>query len=445
MPKDYTPKTDIVSKLGKTNAMEALLAMNAGGDFNSSTGEVDPFIAKSLVNANIEEPASVPFKSKNIKYAKPEKSFGDKALGIYENFGLPALAVAETILSEGRSPGTTALNQQKILAGKRAQTAKSEKDKREAERNAEAIARKIAREEKLFGFQKSKFDFDKKKYESEQSKDSLKTERENLLRERTKEVSENIGKSDTTEGKKQITLDALAELAESPKDLMNYLKRLDPEDSQLAQLAKVFSATQNKITARETAPKRMSSKQLETVSDIDSSLDQLSQIKSLFKPAFVGPWMGRVSGLMDKVGILEPDEAVFRSAFQEFKNVLIKVRSGGAVTPQEAERLEAEVSNFNVTPEVYQARLARVYKTIISKRNRYIGTLGNSNIIIEGQEKYSPLTTKELKEITNIAKGVSSDNSQAPQLPQIKDDAGYNSLPSGSEFIDPQGNKRRKP
>ena len=133
---------------------------------------------------------------------------------------------------------------------------------------------------------------------------------------------------------------------------------------------------------------KLSPKEREGLIGARQAVEKLNVVRDMFKPEFVGPLKGRVSNVKDMLGVLGPSEAVFRSQFQEFKNELIKARSGGAVTPQEADRLEKEISNFNVSPDVYLARLERAINSIKRSSNVQLRSLTDQGFNTQGFQPF---------------------------------------------------------
>lgn len=104
----------------------------------------------------------------------PESFENSKALKAYQNVGLPVLAIAEAIATQGRSPGTAALKQQEILYGaqEQAKNRKAEFEKQQREATQAALTQKVQ--------EKTLAELDRKSIDDAETKARQKAYREKL-------------------------------------------------------------------------------------------------------------------------------------------------------------------------------------------------------------------------------------------------------------------------
>lgn len=114
-------------------------------------------------------------------------------------------------------------------------------------------------------------------------------------------------------------------------------------------------------------------KELEQVKAIQSFEDQAGAIAAGFKPGAVGPLEGRIPNLFSG-----RDTAAFRADVQGMFNELGKLRSGGAITPQEYERLAAELPAVTDTEQVFQGKMQRFLTSLARKRQSLLAPVDRS-------------------------------------------------------------------
>lgn len=86
-------------------------------------------------------------------------------------------------------------------------------------------------------------------------------------------------------------------------------------------------------------------------------LNQLGSVRSGFNRSYVGPGHGVVGKLSQATGRMSKDESRFRSGLAGIRNQILKMRSGGAVTPQEGQRLLDEMPTLDDPPDAFQSKL----------------------------------------------------------------------------------------
>jgi len=87
-------------------------------------------------------------------------------------------------------------------------------------------------------------------------------------------------------------------------------------------------------------------------------LKQLGDVRSGFRPEYVGPGIGLARGLARKGGMIRGrQEGAFRASLAGIRNQILKMRSGGAVTPGEAQRLLDELPTENDEATNFMSKL----------------------------------------------------------------------------------------
>jgi len=198
-----------------------------------------------------------------------------------------------------------------------------------------------------------------------------------------------------------------------------------------ADAASAATTAQNAYTQRTYAMKQP---QIDAVTAFDNGLVQLETVSNLMDKKFVGQIDGRVGSVKQKFGMLGDQEAMFRSAIATFENELLKLRSGAAVTESEYERFRKEVANTNVPVDQFVATLKANVTALKNKKSVYLTNLKKAGVDIAGFENdLTPVNTNP----------GSADASSV--IPKVTGASDYNSIPSGSQYYDPNGNLRTKP
>lgn len=146
------------------------------------------------------------------------------------------------------------------------------------------------------------------------------------------------------------------------------------------------------------------------------------------------PGMGLISGSEKVPNVLRTQEANdVRSAIQGATNDLLNMYSGLAVTLPESERRDLEqMRGGNYTVEDFKNAWPRVVKRL----NTVVGNM-KASVPPKALEEYQ------------ARPGAMNMNPITPafdkELPKVSNDADFNKLPSGAEFIAPDGSKRKKP
>jgi len=120
----------------------------------------------------------------------------------------------------------------------------------------------------------------------------------------------------------------------------------------------------------------------------------------------------------------DPAGIATRAAIADLGSLVIHDRSGAAVTAAEFPRLQPFIPSAKDDPETVKKKLTNfvnVYRTLVNEQADFYEASGYQ------------VPRSALK------------SSAGGQIPQIKSDDEYAKLPSGAEFIDPNGVRRRKP
>lgn len=93
-----------------------------------------------------------------------------------------------------------------------------------------------------------------------------------------------------------------------------------------------------------------------------------------YNPEYVGPVAGRAGPVEQNLGIDATDQrGKFFAGVAAIRNSVLKARSGGAVTPQEADRVNRELPDQNTAPVEFEARMSRainLYNSIMAEKKR---------------------------------------------------------------------------
>jgi hypothetical protein len=113
----------------------------------------------------------------------------------------------------------------------------------------------------------------------------------------------------------------------------------------------------------------MSGPDKEAITELSAGLDMLDKIEASAPvlDKMIGPIQGRVTGAKQSMGQTSGEEEKALARVQSYFNQLAKLRSGGAVTPQEEERLKKELMDKTLSPEQFKARISIQRETLREK------------------------------------------------------------------------------
>ncbi len=139
---------------------------------------------------------------------------------------------------------------------------------------------------------------------------------------------------------------------------------------------------------------------------------------------------------------LSPEGKDVRTSLAGLRNIILKDRSGAAVSNQEFDRLKEEIGGgLWSTDADLRSKLKRMGEIVAQHAKNIDATFdGDPDVPREAFEQYRKAggTTGASLSLGGRAAA------PAAGLPQVKDQAGYDALESGAEYLDPKGVKRKK-
>jgi hypothetical protein len=196
-------------------------------------------------------------------------------------------------------------------------------------------------------------------------------------------------------------------------------------------------------TAKTNAPRRMDKGELESLRTKRSIYDDLTSAQAKFKPEYAKAYFGKLV----KISFLKQNVPGFSDFISDLERGVGKYRKdqfGASQTEGEASNLKDAINkDLDVDPKVF-----------ITQMNNFVQSLERD--YSDEVEVYKSDNVK-VPDIFNGIRTTKTVNPNRPNPPpvntpvessgikQIKTDADYDNLPSGTEFIDPTGKRRRKP
>lgn len=199
---------------------------------------------------------------------------------------------------------------------------------------------------------------------------------------------------------------------------------------------------------------------IDAVSNVQSINTQMGNILGQLDNGslVLGPLENRKNAALNAAGSSNPQSvnyASFMSSLEKIRNDSLRLNKGPQ-TEGDANRAWNELlANVN-DPKVVKQRLgeiqamnnkaAQVRLGMINSRrkNQNIGPL-NIDDILGGSPPASQPTPQPQSGGSPSTPAQQAPSAQTPAVPQIQNDDDFNKLPSGAQFIDPQGMHRRKP
>lgn len=176
--------------------------------------------------------------------------------------------------------------------------------------------------------------------------------------------------------RRQAAGDAAAARAEAKQEKASqldqfvapYIAGLQDRSVTAEQISSLPPALKGKVlaAAQEAGIRPLRKKQLEDLAGIEQLDSQAQAIAEQFTGAGVGPIDARLPTFRAKT-------AAFEATAQGLFNEIAKLRSGGAVTPQEYERLRAELPTLTDREPVFKAKLERLRGLLATKKKAIIG------------------------------------------------------------------------
>jgi hypothetical protein len=317
----------------------------------------------------------------------------DRMFEAYRRYLIPLMAVGEAIASQGRSPGTTALTAEKMFQDQEARARQYKID--EEERAQKAIDRELQRRAQKAQISSAEQLMEQRTTQEERAAE--KAEREAGKERRATEFR--TGLSDIRSGKKYqippemegppVPPQLLQEMnkeninkeaenfinkfiqMENPEKYLDNIRKANQPDF----FTKFLMTQQGKLQA----PEKISSKQTEGLDSLTNSINILDQLQEKFQTKWAIPFGGEIiNKVIAKLG--DEERSDFETVKNNFFNELLKARSGGAVTPQEYDRLVSEIGNLNQSPKSFLAKVRSAQNLLISRYNNKLKSLGKSNV-----------------------------------------------------------------
>jgi hypothetical protein len=121
----------------------------------------------------------------------------------------------------------------------------------------------------------------------------------------------------------------------------------------------------------------VSSADQRAATEADASARAVQDIRTLYKPEYVGPVQGRLNKLSSVTGFkLTPEKAKFSAAVAHMKNEMIRELTGAAVGVQEEGRIMGEIPDETNPPALFEARLEQTEKNRKFLRERAAARAG---------------------------------------------------------------------
>ena len=108
-------------------------------------------------------------------------------------------------------------------------------------------------------------------------------------------------------------------------------------------------------------------------------LTQINRVREAYQPNYVGTVKGRLKGVQQATMGIPKAEASFRSNLAAIRNQILKLRSGGAVTDGEAQRMLEELPTVNDESAVFESKLdsfENTFRTLAETRRFNLSGLG---------------------------------------------------------------------
>jgi hypothetical protein len=115
-----------------------------------------------------------------------------------------------------------------------------------------------------------------------------------------------------------------------------------------------------------------------------SMVQQINAAKSRFKPEFTGPGQGTLIGRASQATGFgrRPGEGRFRQSLSGIKNIILKLRSGAAITESEGERLLSELPNVGDPSDTFMDKMNQFEETFRGIAGIRRETLGETGVDI---------------------------------------------------------------
>lgn len=219
------------------------------------------------------------------------------------------------------------------------------------------------------------------------------------------------------------------------------------DDTKKAQAAILFQELQETRARKQTAQgadvARAQADEAAVISELKAlGIKDLGQITKLPKPAAgakAGAAGQKVEDAQDVLALLKEAEPLLQTSTESYLGTLVDQGLRGVGLSTEGAQSAA--------------KLKAIEGLLISKMPKMSGPQSDKDVMLYRQmagqigDPTMPAATRQaaLETIRSINNRYVGANAAPAQRPRVTDDASYNALPSGTEFLDPSGQVRRKP
>lgn len=129
-----------------------------------------------------------------------------------------------------------------------------------------------------------------------------------------------------------------------------------------------------------------------SVAELNTTLEMIDDLESLFDPRFTGPIVGRAYPVREITGQVEPEEVEFHRLVADIRDTLLRARSGAAITVPEYNRLIKIVPDPNLPGNVFASRLRGFRRSVRQLRDQKlrVATTGRGQLREEAEQEVAP-------------------------------------------------------
>lgn len=165
------------------------------------------------------------------------------------------------------------------------------------------------------------------------------------------------------------------------------------------------AATKAEATKRaeQKVPERPTEGQREKAVTELTAVDQLGLLRSLYKPEFVGKFVGRLGGSAVALGMASRQRGEFLTQLNTTRNAVIRGFAGANMTPAEEARIISQTPDETLEPKQFEVRmeLTAINAKIQAIRRRQV--LAGSGVDVSGLPEVRLTTTERQKVSAPIA------------------------------------------
>lgn len=192
---------------------------------------------------------------------------------------------------------------------------------------------------------------------------------------------------------------------------------------------------------------RASTRMQTAKAEMDSTLKTLEERAAKLPPELVNgsvPWnmfMQKSAELWNKEG--RPELAAYRETIQNAANAYATILArGAAVVPVSMQNRASELFNTYMSPDTIKSVTGTMRDTSDRMMQSMKYSQDNIRAEIAGRALPHPNIEQDIEKFLNEKRG--SAPAASGGIPTVSDKAAFDALPSGAEFIGPDGKKRRK-